>query len=323
MRSSAKQRGQRRRLFRRGAGLHLRAASSPLAATLAGCGITASPSNTRDCANSSLCPGRQNRRCLWRHAGRRFDPVDLQFLAQPHLHLDHGASAVHNRRLQRRAGISPASSATPCRRTCWTVTMCRPGSAPSARKCASSRRRATGSTTRSAATTPTPPATTWWTRKASWAWLCPSASPSAVSWTSGINHLNYAAFGQANFNVTSKLQVFAGARVTHDRLQELSFNSFPDPFPAGPFIYTGNTGFFSAIPIDTCTVAGGNPDIPASCPTGTSLNAPAILSQTGWSWRGRPVSLQLLDHGLRDRGAPTARGRSSTTRRAFRQSDPS
>jgi iron complex outermembrane receptor protein len=101
-----------------------------------------------------------------------------------------------------------------------------------------------------------------------------------------INHINYAAFGQANFNVTPKLQVFAGARVTHDRLQELSFNSFPDPFPVGPFIYTGNTGFFSAIPIDTCTVAGGNPDIPASCPTGTSLNAPAILSQTGWSWRG-------------------------------------
>ncbi|HEY3888471.1 MAG TPA: TonB-dependent receptor [Caulobacteraceae bacterium] len=101
-----------------------------------------------------------------------------------------------------------------------------------------------------------------------------------------IDHINYAAFGQANYNITSKLQVFAGFRVTHDRLREFSFNSFPDAYPNGPFLYTGNTGFFSAIPIDTCTVGGGNPDIPASCPAGTSLNQPAVLSTTGASFKG-------------------------------------
>lgn len=97
---------------------------------------------------------------------------------------------------------------------------------------------------------------------------------------------NYAAYGQANLNITQKLTAFAGARVTRDNLSDYAFNQFPQAYPAGPYIYTGNTGFFSLFPINTCTVAGGNPDVPSSCPPGTSLTAPAKLSTTGETIRG-------------------------------------
>lgn len=92
---------------------------------------------------------------------------------------------------------------------------------------------------------------------------------------------NYAAYGQVNFRATNSLTAFLGARVTRDNLSDYSFNQFPDAFPPGPYIYTANTGFFSLFPINTCTVAGGNPDQPSTCPPGTSLTAPAKLSTTG------------------------------------------
>jgi len=96
---------------------------------------------------------------------------------------------------------------------------------------------------------------------------------------------NYGAFGQVNFEATDALRFLVGARVTHDNLSTFSINSFPDAVPAGTFLYTANTGFFSLFPINTCTLAGGNPDVPGSCPAGTSLNDPAKLSTTGYTWK--------------------------------------
>jgi iron complex outermembrane receptor protein len=96
-----------------------------------------------------------------------------------------------------------------------------------------------------------------------------------------IHQQNYAAFGQVNYQITPDLKIFAGGRVTHDDNTDFSFNNFP----AGPFIYTGDTGFFSVFPVNSCTVAGGNPYIvPAiPCPAGTSINTPATLRKTGLS----------------------------------------
>ena len=96
---------------------------------------------------------------------------------------------------------------------------------------------------------------------------------------------NYGAFGQVNFDVTERLRLLAGARVTRDKLRILAVNSFPNASPAGPFLYTGNKGFFSLYPISTCTLAGGDPDNPATCPAGTSLAEPARLSETGYTWK--------------------------------------
>lgn len=96
---------------------------------------------------------------------------------------------------------------------------------------------------------------------------------------------NYGIFGQVNFEVTDKLRLIGGARATRDKLEVLVNNSFPDALPAGPFIYTGNKGFFSLYPINTCTMAGGDPDDPSTCPSGTSMNAPAKLSETGYTWK--------------------------------------
>ncbi|MGH6986760.1 MAG: TonB-dependent receptor [Caulobacteraceae bacterium] len=96
---------------------------------------------------------------------------------------------------------------------------------------------------------------------------------------------NYAGFGQINFELTPQLTLIAGGRVTHDDLSDFSFNSFPDAVPAGPFIYTANTGAFSVFPVNSCTLAGGNPDVAGSCPAGTSLAAPAKLSTTGYNWK--------------------------------------
>ncbi len=100
-----------------------------------------------------------------------------------------------------------------------------------------------------------------------------------------ISQQNYAGFGQVNWQATSKLKLFAGGRVTHDDLSDLSFNSFPDSYPNGNYIYTGNTGFFSVLPVNSCTLAGGVPydTINKACPAGTSVNAPGRLSTTGLS----------------------------------------
>ncbi|MGI9169737.1 MAG: TonB-dependent receptor [Caulobacteraceae bacterium] len=94
---------------------------------------------------------------------------------------------------------------------------------------------------------------------------------------------NYAAFGQVDFRITPRLEFLVGGRVTHDHLSDFSFNSFPDPF--NPFIYTGDTGFFSVLPVNSCTLAGGVPYdmIPKPCPAGTSITEPAKLSTTGLS----------------------------------------
>ena len=105
---------------------------------------------------------------------------------------------------------------------------------------------------------------------------------------------NYAAFGHVNFQATDQLKVFAGARITRDKFNIISTNSYPEELPAGPFLYTGNLGFFSLYPINSCTFAGGNPgsgnntgspSTPASCPAGTSLTEPARLSKTGVTWK--------------------------------------
>jgi len=96
-----------------------------------------------------------------------------------------------------------------------------------------------------------------------------------------IHQQNYAAFGQVNWQVTDDLKLFFGGRVTHDDNTDLSHNNFP----AGPYIYTGDTGFFSVFPVNSCTVAGGNPYIvPAvPCPAGTSITEAATLRKTGLS----------------------------------------
>jgi iron complex outermembrane recepter protein len=100
-----------------------------------------------------------------------------------------------------------------------------------------------------------------------------------------IHQQNYAVFGQANWQATSQLKLFAGGRVTHDDLSDFSYNSFPGAFPAGNFIYTGDTGFFSVLPVNSCTLAGGVPydTVQKPCPAGTSVNAPGKLSTTGLS----------------------------------------
>jgi iron complex outermembrane receptor protein len=118
-----------------------------------------------------------------------------------------------------------------------------------------------------------------------------------------ISSYSYAAFGQVNFHLTSKWQTFLGARVTHDHLSDLSYNTYPGSVtgvPPGPYIYTGNTGFFSVFPVSSCTLAGGDPGDPgirpSLCPPGTSLTDPGTLSKTGWSGK---VGLQYQpDPGL-------------------------
>ncbi len=103
-----------------------------------------------------------------------------------------------------------------------------------------------------------------------------------------IDQRSYAGFGQVDWRVQPNLKLFAGARVTRDELQDFSYNSFPRAFPAGPYLYTGNTGFFSVLPVNSCTIAGGVPFAEAGvivipCPAGTSLNEPGELEETGVS----------------------------------------
>lgn len=104
-----------------------------------------------------------------------------------------------------------------------------------------------------------------------------------------IEQHDYAAFGQVDWRIASDLKVFVGGRVTHNDLKDFSFNSFNRAFPAGPYLYTGNTGFFSVLPVTSCTLAGGLPfaELPAAqrvpCPSGTSLTEPARLKKTGFS----------------------------------------
>ncbi len=124
-----------------------------------------------------------------------------------------------------------------------------------------------------------------------------------------INQQNYAGFGQVNWHVTPQLKLFAGGRVTHDDLSDLSFNSFPNAFPAGNFIYTGDTGFFSVLPVNSCTLAGGVPydAVQKPCPAGTNVNAPARLSTTGLSgtigaqyqFDNRLMVFATLSHGYK------------------------
>ena len=104
-----------------------------------------------------------------------------------------------------------------------------------------------------------------------------------------IDQRDYAAFGQVDWRITPDLKVFVGGRVTHNNLKDFSFNSFDRASPNGPYLYTGNTGFFSVLPVSSCTLAGGLPfaELPAAqrvpCPAGTSLDEPAQLKKTGFS----------------------------------------
>ena len=100
-----------------------------------------------------------------------------------------------------------------------------------------------------------------------------------------IHQDNYAGFGQVNWQATPKLRFLVGGRVTHDDLSDLSINRFDDAFPPGPFIYTGNLGFFSVLPVNSCTVAGGVPydAVQKPCPAGTSTTDPGRLTKTGLS----------------------------------------
>ena len=98
-----------------------------------------------------------------------------------------------------------------------------------------------------------------------------------------IHQRDYAAFGQVDWRVTPNLKIFVGGRVTHNDLSDLAFNSFANP--AGKYIYTGDTGFFSVLPVNSCTLAGGVPydAIQKACPAGTSITDPARLKKTGFS----------------------------------------
>lgn len=104
-----------------------------------------------------------------------------------------------------------------------------------------------------------------------------------------INQRDYAAFGQVDWRITPALKFFMGGRVTHNNLKDFSVNSFDRSVTAGgPYIYTGDTGFFSVLPVNSCTLAGGLPfaelgagQVP--CPTGTSLTEPARVKKTGFS----------------------------------------
>lgn len=98
-----------------------------------------------------------------------------------------------------------------------------------------------------------------------------------------VHQENYAAFGQVDWRATPRLEFLLGGRVTHDDLSDFTFNSFPDPF--NPFIYTGDTGFFSVLPVNSCTLAGGVPydAVQIPCPAGTSVTEPARLKKTGLS----------------------------------------
>ncbi|WP_197412021.1 TonB-dependent receptor [Sphingopyxis sp. HIX] len=105
-----------------------------------------------------------------------------------------------------------------------------------------------------------------------------------------INQRDYAAFGQIDWRITPALKVFIGGRVTHNDLKDYSFNSFDRSVTVGgPYIYTGDTGFFSVLPVNSCTLAGGLPFAeltPAQrvpCPAGTSLTEPARVKKTGFS----------------------------------------
>jgi iron complex outermembrane receptor protein len=111
-----------------------------------------------------------------------------------------------------------------------------------------------------------------------------------------IDQQNYAAFGQVNWQITDALKIFVGGRVTHDDNVDLSFNSFTGAFPGGPYFYTGDTGFFSVIPVNSCTLAGGVPydAILIPCPAGTSTTTPGVLRKTGLSGKAG-IQYQLDD----------------------------
>jgi iron complex outermembrane receptor protein len=104
-----------------------------------------------------------------------------------------------------------------------------------------------------------------------------------------INQRDYAAFGQVDWRITPALKVFVGGRVTHNNLKDFSFNSFDRSVTdGGPYIYTGDTGFFSVLPVNSCTLAGGLPfaELGAAqvpCPAGTSLDEAARVKKTGFS----------------------------------------
>ena len=105
-----------------------------------------------------------------------------------------------------------------------------------------------------------------------------------------INQRDYAAFGQVDWRITPALKLFVGGRVTHNNLKDFSFNSFDRSVTAGgPYLYTGDTGFFSVLPVNSCTLAGGLPfaELAAAqqvaCPAGTSLTEPARVKKTGFS----------------------------------------
>ncbi len=105
-----------------------------------------------------------------------------------------------------------------------------------------------------------------------------------------IKQRDYAAFGQVDWRITPALKVFIGGRVTHNDLKDFSFNSFDRSVTAGgPYLYTGDTGFFSVLPVNSCTLAGGLPfaELAAAqrvpCPAGTSLTEPARVKKTGFS----------------------------------------
>lgn len=101
--------------------------------------------------------------------------------------------------------------------------------------------------------------------------------------TFSIRQHDYAAFGQVDWRVTPNLKVFFGGRVTHNDLRDFSINSFANP--NGRYIYTGDTGFFSVLPVNECTLAGGVPydAVQKACPAGTSVTRPARLRKTGFS----------------------------------------
>jgi iron complex outermembrane receptor protein len=98
-----------------------------------------------------------------------------------------------------------------------------------------------------------------------------------------IHQRDYAAFGQIDWRITPNLKIFVGGRVTHNDLSDFSINSFANP--NGVYLYTGDTGFFSVLPVNSCTLAGGVPydAVQIPCPAGTSVNEPARLKKTGFS----------------------------------------
>ncbi|QGN55676.1 TonB-dependent receptor [Novosphingobium sp. Gsoil 351] len=98
-----------------------------------------------------------------------------------------------------------------------------------------------------------------------------------------IKQRDYAAFGQVDWRITPELKIFVGGRYTHNDLKDFSFNLFKNP--NGRYIFTGNTGFFSVLPVNSCTLAGGIPydAIQVPCPAGTSIAEAAHIKKSGFS----------------------------------------